>query len=72
MGEGSFEAMCHGDGDYELYSGGGRRSGDDCPSCNVCKYCGCDGLDWRNTERGWRLYDLRGNVHLCRTKKTEI
>lgn len=33
----------------------------------TCKYCGADQFSWRMTDKGWRLHDIHGNIHLCRT-----
>jgi hypothetical protein len=34
------------------------------PAPKVCKHCGASGLVWRETPRGWRLYDSDG-IHTC-------
>jgi len=31
----------------------------------TCRYCGTGGFHWEETERGWRLFDAGGNMHLC-------
>lgn len=31
----------------------------------TCRYCGTSGFHWEETDRGWRLHDAGGNVHLC-------
>ena len=35
-----------------------------------CKYCGEDGLHWREDGYGkWRLFDDRNNMHSCVSNK---
>ena len=30
-----------------------------------CGFCGCKGLYWQETERGWRLATSTGKLHEC-------
>lgn len=34
-------------------------------TAKCCKHCGANGLEWRNSDKGWRLYDINGNMHSC-------
>jgi len=34
------------------------------PSTHKCRYCGKGGLEWGETENGWRLFD-QGILHNC-------
>lgn len=45
-----------------------KRSLDDHSSSNnaCCKFCNTGSLHWQNTERGWRLFEQSGVMHLCR------
>lgn len=82
MGEGSFEAMCHGDGDHELYS---RRWSKAKPtpytedkdfqerdgfSVRVCRNCKAVGWwRWGKGPQGfWRFFELSGEQHDCRNE----
>ena len=31
-----------------------------------CKYCGAGKLSWLETDRGWRLATLAGDLHSCK------
>jgi len=31
-----------------------------------CKYCHCVGLQWKHTDKGWRLIDDNGILHTCK------
>ena len=31
-----------------------------------CKYCNKDGFYWADTQYGWRLFDAKGEQHMCR------
>jgi hypothetical protein len=43
----------------------------DGPRLIQCKYCDFQGYWIWLEHRGWRLRDDKGNIHLCRTKKTK-
>lgn len=30
-----------------------------------CRYCGKSPLAWQQTERGWRLFTMDGQLHTC-------
>jgi len=34
----------------------------------ICKFCGLPGT-WKNTPKGWRLFDEHGWMHLCSPPK---
>lgn len=37
----------------------------------VCRYCKEGKLHWVETERGWRLYDTKDNIHSCVKKREQ-
>jgi hypothetical protein len=32
----------------------------------TCKYCGEKGLEWKNTNFGWKLVNFYDNIHNCK------
>ncbi len=34
----------------------------------ACRYCGTAFLYWGETDKGWRLFNNEGNIHLCKSK----
>jgi hypothetical protein len=34
-----------------------------------CNFCGLSGLHWETVNNKWKLYDINGNPHVCKSKK---
>ena len=34
-----------------------------------CKYCGAKPFYWQQTNKGWRLVDSIGKIHICERRK---
>ena len=49
-----YEESCDG-GDFYNY-----------PRVIKCKYCGADGLHWKETKKGWRLFEDKKKQHVCK------
>ena len=37
----------------------------------TCKYCSSNGFYWVDTQYGWRLFDKKGEQHMCKNKEKE-
>jgi 3-methyladenine DNA glycosylase Tag len=46
-----------------------REFDDDFSIGKICKYCGKSGLQWKQINNKWRLYDLDNNLHCCLLKE---
>jgi hypothetical protein len=48
---------------------GGRKS--KATRTYLCKYCKTGGLIWKETPKGFRLFNLEGEQHICSGQSTE-
>ena len=37
----------------------------------TCKYCNGDGFYWSDTQWGWRLFDSKGEQHMCKSNNND-